>query len=97
MGAKVLPPAVVKEVRQAGKCVEILLTFGINHSKHSRLLPQRQGAKMVVDSNSSSCANYHSFVPPRLLPQVQEKLQQYQGQPFTMQTMAVIKNLIEGW
>lgn len=30
-------------------------------------------------------------------PQVQEKLKQYQGQPFTMQTMAVIKNLIEGW
>ena len=29
--------------------------------------------------------------------QVQEKLQQYRDQPFTMQTMAVIKNMIEGW
>ena len=32
---------------------------------------------------------------PRL--QVQEKLKQYKGQPFTMQTMAVIKNMVEGW
>lgn len=29
--------------------------------------------------------------------QVQEKLAEYKGQPFTMQTMAVIKNMVEGW
>lgn len=29
--------------------------------------------------------------------QVQEKLKTYKGQPFTMQTMAVIKNMVEGW
>ena len=39
----------------------------------------------------------HLALPSCLCVQVQEKLKQYQGQPFTMQTMAVIKNLIEGW
>jgi hypothetical protein len=47
--------------------------------------------------HTASPAPVCSFVllPPVL--QVQEKLKQYKGQPFTMQTMAVIKNMVEGW
>lgn len=37
-----------------------------------------------------SCLPDHSL-------QVQEKLKETKGEPFTMQTMAMIRNMIEGW
>lgn len=36
-------------------------------------------------------------LPKAVVQAVQAKLQEYKGQPFTMQTMAVIKNMVEGW
>lgn len=39
---------------------------------------------------------WHALQSPCCL-QVQDKLKEYTGQPFTMQTMAVIKNMVEGW
>lgn len=36
-------------------------------------------------------------LPKAVVAAVQEKLGEFKGQPFTMQTMAVIKNMVEGW
>ena len=36
-------------------------------------------------------------LPKAVVAQVQEKLGGLKGQPFTMQTMALIKNIVEGW
>lgn len=34
---------------------------------------------------------------PLCLVQVRSKLEKTKGEPFTMQTMAMIRNMIEGW
>ena len=36
-------------------------------------------------------------LPKAVVAQVQDKLGGLKGQPFTMQTMALIKNIVEGW
>jgi hypothetical protein len=60
--------------------------------------------QVVFDFQEKRYPEIHTFavegakvLPKAKVAEVQAKLEQFKGQPFTMQTMAAIKNIIEGW
>lgn len=85
--------------------IKQLYQTGLFESVNARVLPQKKGKfKVVFDFVEKRYPEIQTFnvegakvLPTAVVKEVQEKLAEYKGQPFTMQTMAVIKNMVEGW
>ncbi|PSC70609.1 chaperonin 60B2 [Micractinium conductrix] len=86
--------------------IKQLYQTGLFESVNARVLPLKKGNKfkVVFDFVEKRYPEIQTFnvdgakvLPPAVVKEVQDKLKAYKGQPFTMQTMAMIRNVVEGW
>lgn len=85
--------------------IKQLYSTGLFESVNARVLPTKKGKfRVVFDFVEKLYPEIQSFkvegtkvLPPTVVSSVHAKLKEFKGQPFTMQTMAAIKNVIEGW
>ena len=85
--------------------IKQLYNTGLFESVNARVLPAKKGKFCVVfDFREKRYPEIKTFnvegsnvLPKAVVGEVQQKLEAFKGQAFTMETMAAIKNVIEGW
>lgn len=85
--------------------IKQLYATGLFESVNARVLPAKKGkCRVVFDFVEKRYPEIHTFqvegarvLPKAVVEEVRTKLQGFKGQPFTMETMAAIKNIVEGW
>lgn len=85
--------------------IKQLYSTGLFESVNARVLPGKKGKfNVVFDFVEKLYPEIQSFkvegtrvLPPSVVSSVHSRLKDFKGQPFTMQTMAAIKNIVEGW
>lgn len=85
--------------------IKQLYNTGLFESVNARVLPAKKGKFSVVfDFVEKRYPEIKTFnvegskvLPKAVVSEVQKKLEGFKGQAFTMETMAAIKNVIEGW
>jgi len=85
--------------------IKQLYNTGLFESVNARVLPAKKGKFQVVfDFSEKRYPEIKTFnvegskvLPKPVVAEVQAKLESFKGQAFTMETMATIKNIIEGW
>ena len=85
--------------------IKQLYNTGLFESVNAKVLPEKKGKfKVVFDFVEKRYPEIKTFevegakvLPKAIVEETQQKLEAYKGQAFTMETMAAIKNVIEGW
>ncbi len=85
--------------------IKQLYNTGLFESVNAKVLPEKKGKFSVVfDFVEKRYPEIKSFavegarvLPKSIVEETNKKLEGYKGQAFTMETMAAIKNVIEGW
>ena len=85
--------------------IKQLYNTGLFEAVNARVLPAKKGKFSVVfDFVEKRYPEIKTFnvdgskvLPKAVVGEVQKKLEAFKGQAFTMETMAAIKNVIEGW
>jgi len=85
--------------------IKQLYNTGLFESVNAKVLPEKKGKFSVVfDFVEKRYPEIKTFavegarvLPKSIVEETNRKLEGYKGQAFTMETMAAIKNVIEGW
>ena len=85
--------------------IKQLYNTGLFESVNAKVLPEKKGKFSVVfDFVEKRYPEIKTFavegakvLPKAIVDETNAKLEAYKGQAFTMETMAAIKNVIEGW
>jgi outer membrane protein assembly factor BamA len=85
--------------------IKQLYNTGLFESVNAKVLPEKKGKFSVVfDFVEKRYPEIKTFavegakvLPKSIVDETNRKLEAYKGQAFTMETMAAIKNVIEGW
>ena len=85
--------------------IKQLYNTGLFESVNAKVLPEKKGKFSVVfDFVEKRYPEIQTFavegarvLPKSVVEETNKKLEAYKGQAFTMETMAAIKNVIEGW
>ena len=85
--------------------IKQLYNTGLFESVNAKVLPEKKGKFSVVfDFVEKRYPEIKTFavegakvLPKAIVDETNAKLESYKGQAFTMETMAAIKNVIEGW
>lgn len=86
--------------------IKQLYNTGLFESVNARVLPSGKKGKfkVIFDFVEKRYPEIKTFgvegakvLPKAVVGEVQARLHTFKGQPFTMETMAAIKNIIEGW
>ena len=85
--------------------IKQLYNTGLFESVNARVLPAKKGKfRVVFDFVEKRYPEIKTFnvegskvLPPTVVADVRQKLEEFKGQAFTMETMAAIKNVVEGW
>ena len=85
--------------------IKQLYNTGLFESVNAKVLPDKKGKfKVVFDFVEKRYPEIKTFgveganvLPKAVVEETKSKLEAYKGQAFTMETMAAIKNVIEGW
>jgi outer membrane protein assembly factor BamA len=85
--------------------IKQLFNTGLFESVNAKVLPNKRGRfRVVFDFVEKRYPEIKTFavegarvLPPAVVAEARARLDRFRGQAFTMETMAAIKNVVEGW